>query len=207
MAHSGPGEWIDDPSADGTRQEGGVAPTHADEVTATPEMTRVKLGPLSWHARRAKVEYFAKALPREGTILDVGCSDNWFKSALRERGFDNVVGLDLKPPADIVGNVHQWAQLGLKAHSIDAIVAFEVLEHDDFSQTFHDLLKPDGILVVTTPLPRMDPICKVFEALRMLQRRTSPHTHLTDLRDFPEFVVVERQVRACISQWGILRPA
>src|SRR4051794_11274015 len=184
-----------------------VARNDANEVVARPEVTGLRLGPLSWHARRAKVEFFAAALPRQGTILDIGCADNWFKTALRARGFDNVVGLDLKPPADIVGDVHQWAQLGLEPHSIDAIVAFEVLEHDDFSQTFHDLLKPDGRLIATTPLPRMDPICKVFEAFHMLQRRTSPHTHLTDLRDLPKFVVVERRVRACISQWGILRPA
>jgi 2-polyprenyl-3-methyl-5-hydroxy-6-metoxy-1,4-benzoquinol methylase len=175
-------------------------------MSSTSAANSVKLGPLSWYARRRKVEFFEARLPRTGIILDVGCSDNWFKGALRERGFDNVVGLDLEPPADIVGDVKRWEQLGLEPHSIDAIVAFEVLEHDDFSQTFHDLLKPDGILVVTTPLPWMDPICKVFEAFRLLQRRTSPHTHLTDLRELPKFTVVERRVRAFISQWGILRP-
>lgn len=170
--------------------------------TATPH----GLGPLSWYARRGKVKFFLHRLPKDGVILDVGCADNWFKRAAAECGWTNVVGLDLCPSADIVGDVSHWRELGLEPHSIDAIIAFEVVEHGDFSEPLHDLLKPDGQLVVTTPIPRMDPVCRFLERLRLLQRRTSPHTHLTDLRRYPRFEVVERHTRAGVSQWAILRP-
>jgi len=165
-----------------------------------------RLGPLSWYARRGKVDFFLGRMPKDGIILDVGCADNWFKRAAADRGWSNVVGLDLEPSADIVGDLRSWRGLGLRPHSIDAIVAFEVVEHGDFSEPLHDLLKPDGQLIITTPVPRMDPVCRLLEAFRLLQRRTSPHTHLVDVRRFPRFSVVERHVRAGVSQWAILRP-
>jgi hypothetical protein len=45
----------------------------------------------------------------------------------------------------------------------------------------------------------------VLERARLLQRRTSPHTHLTDLRTIPGFEVVDYKVKAGISQWAVLR--
>jgi SAM-dependent methyltransferase len=166
-----------------------------------------RLGPLSDVARRGKVKYFLDHLPTDARILDVGCADNWFKAAARARGYHNVTGLDLYPPADIVGDVWTWRSLGLEGHSYDAIIAFEVIEHGDFAQPFHELLKPDGLLCATTPVPRYDPVCKALERLRLLQQRSSPHSHLIDLRAMPHFEIVERRIRAVISQWAILRPA
>ena len=165
-----------------------------------------RLGPLSWVARNGKLDFFLPMLPKSARILDLGCADNWFKGAAADRGWNNVVGIDLAPPADIVGDVNCWKELGLAAHSFDAVVAFEVVEHGDFSKPIHDLLKPDGLLMVTTPVPRWDPVCRGLEVLHLLQKRTSPHSHLIDLRDFPRFKVVDRRVKAVISQWAVLRP-
>lgn len=158
-------------------------------------------------ARRGKVRFFLDKLDPPARILDVGCADNWFKQAAARRGFDNVTGLDLYPPADVVGDVRQWRELGLDGHSFDAIMAFEVIEHGDFTGPFHDLLKPGGLLLATTPVPWLDPLCQVFESLHLLQRRTSAHTNLTDLRGLPRFETVERHVKAGVSQWGVLRPS
>jgi 2-polyprenyl-3-methyl-5-hydroxy-6-metoxy-1,4-benzoquinol methylase len=166
----------------------------------------VRLGPLSNVARRGKVSYFLPQVPKDARILDIGCSDNWFRRAAAAKGWTNVVGLDLKAPADIVGNVFDWRDLGLEPHSFDAVVAFEVLEHGDFGRPIHELLKGDGLLFATTPIPRMDPFCHLMEKLHLLQQRTSPHTHLTDLRHLEGFEVVERKIKAGVSQWGVLRP-
>jgi 2-polyprenyl-3-methyl-5-hydroxy-6-metoxy-1,4-benzoquinol methylase len=171
---------------------------------STPQLPR--LGPLSNLARRGKLAFFLPKVPHDARILDVGCSDNWFRRAAATRGWTNVVGLDLKAPADIVGDVFDWRELGLEAHSFDAVVAFEVLEHDDFARPIRDLLKPTGLLFATTPIPRMDPFCHFMERLRLLQQRTSAHSHLTDLRQVEGFEVVERRIKAGVSQWGVLRP-
>jgi hypothetical protein len=49
-------------------------------------------------------------------------------------------------------------------------------------------------------------VCQFMEALHLLQRRTSPHSHLTDLRHLAHFEVVERRLKAAVSQWAVLRP-
>jgi len=175
-------------------------------VVASTRSSAAARGPLSGLARRGKLKYFLPQIGRQARILDVGCSDNWFKHEASDRGWSNVVGIDLQPPADVVGDVFEWRALGLEPHSFDALVAFEVIEHGDFSGVMWDLLKPDGLLFATTPIPRMDPACRVLEHLRLLQRRTSPHTHLTDLRALACFDVVDRRIRAGVSQWAVLRP-
>ena len=173
------------------------------EIAAAPIR---RLGPLSEVARRGKLDFFLPMLPKTARILDVGCGDNWFAGAAGSRGWKNVTGLDLYPPADIVGNVFNWRDLGLAPHSFDAVVAFEFVEHGDFSDPLHDLLKPDGVLMLTTPIPRADPLLRVLEKLRVLQLRSSPHTHLVDLRHFRRFQIVERRVKAAVSQWAVLSP-
>jgi hypothetical protein len=94
----------------------------------------------------------------------------------------------------------------LEPNSFDLFVAFEVVEHGDYSMPIYELLKPDGRLMATTPVPRFDPLCRALEAFGMVQRRTSPHTHLIDLRRFPRIGVSERQINAGVSEWAILRP-
>ena len=161
---------------------------------------------ISQIAREKKLQFFFGQLRRDAKILEVGCADGWVEKWAHERGWTNITGLDLMPPADVVGDIREWRSLGLEAHSFDAIIAFEVVEHGDFSSPLHDLLRPDGRLMATTPVPHMDWLCQVGEAAGLLQRRTSPHTHLVDLREFPRFQAVKHQVKGLVSQWGVLRP-
>ncbi len=162
---------------------------------------------LSAYARRRKLEFFFARLPRDAEVLDVGCADGWVGRWAREHGWTNVLGLDLNPPADVVGDVNRWDELGLRPASFDAVVAFEVVEHGDLAGALRSLLKPGGLLLVTTPVPHLDWACRLMEAVGMLQRRTSPHTHLVDLRDYPGFRVVHREVKGLVSQWAVLTPS
>lgn len=157
-------------------------------------------------ARERKLRFFFDRVLPGAKILEVGCADGWVESWARQRNYE-IVGLDLRPPADVVGDVQEWRSLGLAPHSFDVILAFEVIEHGDFSDALHDLLQPNGHLMVTTPVPRMDWACRLLERVGLLQRRTSPHTHLIDLRRMHRFVLVERRVKGVVSQWGVLRPA
>jgi hypothetical protein len=51
----------------------------------------------------------------------------------------------------------------------------------------------------------MDPVCHALEKVGLLQRRTSAHTHLTDLRRIAGFEVADYKIKAGISQWAVLR--
>lgn len=158
----------------------------------------------SW-AQQRKVEWFFASVPRDAHILEVGAGAGWLGPALRARGFTRYTGLDLRPPADIVGDVNAWRRVGLRPESFDVIVAFEVVEHVDCFRACHDLLAPGGVMFVTTPVPARDWVMKILEAVGLNQKRTSPHDHLVDLRRAPLFE--ERAVRIVggLSQWGVLR--
>lgn len=160
---------------------------------------------LSDIAQKKKIDYFLSPLPKDAAILEIGCGAKWVGDHLRSAGYTNYVGNDLFPPADIVGDIREWAKLGLKAESFDAIVAFEVVEHVDLFQEAYDLLKPGGTLLLTSPVPEMDWAMQILEAIGLNQKRTSPHDHLIDFRTIPLFEAVEIRRVAGLSQWGIFR--
>ncbi len=178
---------------------------HASEPAVHEDPSR-EVGLVGMRAARS-CRSSSREFPEDASILDVGCASGWVKAWASPRGWDGVVGIDLSPPADIVGDVRDWKELGLEPHSFDVIVAFEVIEHCDIASALLDLLRPNGLLMVTTPVPRFDWICKALESSRILQPRVGPHSNLVDLRDYAGFAVVDRRVKAVIAEWGVLRPS
>jgi len=167
---------------------------------------------LSAIARRKKLAYFLSFVPKTDRILEIGCADGWVGSYATANGWHRFVGIDLAdPPAPLPhefvrGDIQDWRQIGLEAGSFDAVIAFEVVEHGDFFKPISELLRPGGLLLVTTPLPHRDWVCKILEAAVLNQRRTSPHDHLIYLHDFPEeFHPVRSKVKGGISQWGVFQ--
>lgn len=160
---------------------------------------------LSDIARRKKIRYFLDPIPKDARILEIGCGSKWVGEYLRSNGWKHYTGLDLFPPADIVGSIKEWPKLGLAAESFDVIIAFEVVEHVDCFRECHDLLKPGGRLMLTSPVPHMDWAMKSLEILGLNQKRTSPHSQLIYFTKIPFFEPVELQTKAGLSQWGILR--
>jgi 2-polyprenyl-3-methyl-5-hydroxy-6-metoxy-1,4-benzoquinol methylase len=168
---------------------------------------RSRAGWLSRYARRRKLEHLLSFVEHDARILDFGCADGWASRWMRDHGWHDVTGLDLQPPAEVVGDIRRWESLGLERHSFDAVVAFEVLEHGDFAAVVRELLAPGGRLVATTPVPRWDWVCRAMEKAHILQERTGPHTDLVDLRAYPGFSVVDWRVKGLVSQWAVLTPA
>lgn len=100
----------------------------------------------------------------EGRFLDVGCSGGFIVEAAREAGF-GAVGIDLDRPAIdyarkhypgsdfYCGTIEDFAATSPQA--FDLIYTSEVIEHvpevRSFCGKLAQLLRPDGILYVTTP--------------------------------------------------------
>ena len=158
---------------------------------------------LSDYARRKKARYFLASIPKDARILEIGSGSGWVGEYLKAGGWTHYVGLDVVSPADVLGNILDWRNLGMEPESFDAIIAFEVVEHVDCFQACYDLLEPGGMLLLTSPLPSMDWLMRLLEALGLNQRRTSPHDHLVYFRDVRWFERKEITIVGFLSQWGI----
>ena len=160
---------------------------------------------LSDYARRRKLDYFIKDLPRQSRILEIGCGGGWLGSYLKTNGYAHYVGLDIAGRADVVGNILDWKALGIEPESFDVIVGFELIEHVDCVREMFDILKPGGLLMLSSPLPYMDWMCFLLEQLGLNQKRTSPHCHLIHFKKLPLFEPLEVKIIGGIGQWGKFR--
>jgi SAM-dependent methyltransferase len=158
---------------------------------------RITVPILSQYAQKKKIRYFLEGIPKEDRILEIGGGSGWVAAYLKNHGWTHYTGIDLRPPADVVGDVRDWKKLGLQP-------GFEVVEHVDCIRDCYDLLKPGGRLLVTTPVPCMDWLLRWLEAMGLNQKRTSPHDHLTDLGRVSCFERKNIKLVGFLSQWAIL---
>jgi 2-polyprenyl-3-methyl-5-hydroxy-6-metoxy-1,4-benzoquinol methylase len=161
--------------------------------------------PVQGWAQRQRLDFFKGHFSPGLRVLEIGCGTGWVKPAIRELGVSDYQGIDLYPPADIVGDINEWKLLGLVPKSYDIIIAFEVVEHVDCFQSCYDLLGPEGKLLVTTPVPRMDWFLKITEHMGLTQKRTSPHDHLIDLQSVSLFTKKEITIVLGLGQWAVLQ--
>ena len=159
---------------------------------------------LSEYARRKKTRYFLESIPKQARILEVGCGGGWVRDYLKGHGWEHYTGIDLKPPADVVGDIRRWRELGLRPESFDVIIAFEVVEHVDCLNDCYDLLRPGGSMLLTTPVPCMDWALKLLETVGLNQKRTSPHDHLAWISRSPCFEHKNVRIVGLMSQWATL---
>lgn len=95
------------------------------------------------------------------SVLDIGCATGRFMELLKEKGADEVEGIEVSAyAADLAGGkgfkVHQADIIALDTESrFDIITAFDVIEHVPDLHAFFarvcDLLKPDGVFIFMTP--------------------------------------------------------
>ena len=159
--------------------------------------------PLSRISRQKKIKHFIENIPKDSYILEIGPGGGGIRDYCLHNNFKNYVSIDLVPPADIVGDIHDWNHLGLQPASFDFIIAFEVVEHVDCFKEIHDLLRPGGKAFLTSPVPHFDWFLKVLEFLRLNQSRTSPHSNLVNLNAVPGFQHKHVKIIGGIAQWAV----
>jgi SAM-dependent methyltransferase len=123
-------------------------------VVATPKRLARALGLKNRYLR------FMRGVDHDGTVVEIGCGGGEFMGELRAAGFTDVVGVDCSPsysaPGVIVGDAYGFIS-NQRDHSLGAIVALDVLEHFEATETAALLkasarkLAADGRILVRVP--------------------------------------------------------
>jgi 2-polyprenyl-6-hydroxyphenyl methylase/3-demethylubiquinone-9 3-methyltransferase len=105
-----------------------------------------------------------QALPPGSSVLDMGCGNGSFLARLPVMGW-RLIGTDLSPSGiEIARRTHPEIEffmadaqtdLTQQVGPMDAVISTEVIEHlydpQSFLRNAYTLLKPEGILILTTP--------------------------------------------------------
>ncbi len=161
--------------------------------------------PVQRWARRNRIRFFLPFIHSGQRVLEAGSGDGWFRRAVESTHAAHYTTIDIDAPADIQDDIRNWRQHELQPESFDVIVAFEIVEHTDCFKDIHELLKPDGVLLVTTPMPHADWLLKILERFALTQKRTSPHNNLVYLSNISGFVVVKKRNPFGLGQWAVFR--
>jgi 2-polyprenyl-3-methyl-5-hydroxy-6-metoxy-1,4-benzoquinol methylase len=109
-----------------------------------------------------KIDQIERRIGKKGKILDVGCSFGFFLDAARQRGWA-VAGVELSPYAAAYATQRFGLSIVNKSildaefaeNSFDVITMWYVIEHlpdpKQVLRCLRNLLKEDGMLVVSTP--------------------------------------------------------
>lgn len=106
-------------------------------------------------------------ISKDSQIIDIGCNDGKFLSHLRDRGFNNLYGLEptsnMSKRAELAGhrmfnfflNIDVADKIVSQTGKFDCLVSRQVLEHvidlESFGFALRKLLKPNGILFLEVP--------------------------------------------------------
>ncbi len=116
---------------------------------------------------KPSVEYFLRDIPPGSVVLDLGCGNGSFLSLFRDRGW-RLYGVDFSPTGielakqsfpeidfTLADAELPAGDLLKRVGPMDLIISTEVIEHlynpKAFLHNAYSLLKPGGILVLTTP--------------------------------------------------------
>ena len=135
-----------------------------------------------WHMRATQIR---KNLPRSvETVADFGCGNSApLLQALIEKGVvKKAVGIDLDPDFSTetdrltLHKANLNKLLPLQDNSLDAALSLATLEHLDepdlHLREIHRALKPNGILLLTTPSPLGKPVLEFLAyRLKIIDRR------------------------------------
>ncbi len=108
---------------------------------------------LERHSLYRKIDSILRVRP-PGRVLEIGCDTGRYLSLLQSRGWQ-VSGVDVQPQAEDFILEHDAAVPLPFSNEFDVVIAAEVIEHivstEDFLANCYSVLKPDGILILTTP--------------------------------------------------------
>jgi SAM-dependent methyltransferase len=138
-------------------------------------------------SREPYYNYLVRFLPknRNARILDAGCGNGKYANTLSDRGYRNIVGIDLFDGLDTSGAFHYQRNsidaIDLPDASVDFLYCFSVIfylaEPSEGLKEFHRVMKPGSILVISAHTKY-----SLFTLERIFRRAFGKAPHLKDVR-------------------------
>jgi 2-polyprenyl-3-methyl-5-hydroxy-6-metoxy-1,4-benzoquinol methylase len=151
---------------------------------------------------------------KDSVMLDVGCGTGAFLARLANSGFSNLHGVDISAPAaglpGIVFAEHDLDLGGMPYDdaSIDLVTCIEVLEHVEntgiFLKELARIVKPDGVILLTTPnLHSLEARVRLFllGKLKQFDELGDP-THIYPVFIHPFKRILQRHSLKIAKHWG-----
>jgi len=129
--------------------------------------------------QRRRVDQASRFVERGAKVLDLGCAEGAFFSRRRDcapgsMGIDPVLAADRLTKNGFLLKSGTFPQdMPPDAGGFDAVVMTAVLEHvptehlPAFSEAAARYLRPDGLLILTVPSPRVDKILAALKRVRL----------------------------------------
>jgi len=166
---------------------------------------------------------FARRYMKSKTVLDIACGEGYGSAALLQAGAVQVIGVDVSEVAcqhaamkyridAVCGSAES---IPVATRSIDVVVSFETVEHLDEPEKFVEecwrVLKPDGVLVMSTPNREVynhpDPAADPKDANPFHKIEYSYQEFTGLLRPWFDSLKVYSQWPRTISRWSPYSPS
>ncbi len=133
------------------------------------------------------IDVLNRNLPKNATVLDVGCGNGIISRGLGRKGF-NVLGIDISDKTianaralndlpNVSFEVMSAEQLAISETKYHAVICSEVLEHlhqpEGLLKVLHQSTKDEGILIVTVPNGKGPRELFVTKPTQALQRKNN----------------------------------
>lgn len=151
-------------------------------MSTRPTTNRQRFNPIDRTLRRLRARSVSRHVPPGSRVVDVGCGlDNWLIRSMTAPGSpsrwsDRSLGIDPDLDEHAMDEHGRRADIGEIARhepgGFDAATSLAVIEHlppdtvVDHLAAILTVLRPDGVLVLTTPTPRSKPVLE-FLAYRL----------------------------------------
>ena len=165
------------------------------------------------HDERRVRETILNSLPKNyETVLDVGCGSAWVARELLPKN-KKITSLDiavtnvskalkLYSGSNHFGLVSDSFNLSVKSDSFDVIIASEIIEHvpepKDFVKELFRVLKPGGVLIITTPYKEL----LQFSLCIHCNKETPLHSHI---HSFDEEILISLYQKNDLKRCGYYR--